>query len=46
MRPDPAMLEELHRRGVEIEVLDTADAVRRYGELDPREAAAALHLTC
>lgn len=46
MRPDPAMLEELRRRGVEIEVLDTADAVRRYGELDPREAAAALHLTC
>jgi hypothetical protein len=24
----------------------TAEAVRRYGELDPRRTAAALHLTC
>jgi hypothetical protein len=35
MRPDPGALEELRLRGVE-----------RYGELDPRKTAAALHLTC
>lgn len=46
MRPDPATLEELRRRGVEVEVLQTDDAVRRYLELDPANTAAALHLTC
>jgi hypothetical protein len=46
MRPDPRALEELRRRGVEVEVLPTDQAVRRYGELDPARTAAALHLTC
>ena len=46
LRPDPATLETLRARGVEVEVLPTADAVRRYVELDPRNTAAALHLTC
>lgn len=46
MRPDPATLEELRRRGIEVEVLQTDDAVRRYLELDPANTAAALHLTC
>ena len=46
LRPDPAALESLRERGVEVEVLPTAEAVSRYGELDPRRAAAALHLTC
>ena len=46
MHPDPDAVEELRRRGVEVEALPTADAVRRYGELDPRDTAAALHLTC
>jgi hypothetical protein len=46
MRPDPEALEELRRRGVEVEALPTDEAVRRYGELDPRRTAAALHLTC
>jgi len=46
MRPDPEMLEQLRQRGIEVEALPTGDAVRRYGELDPRRAAAALHLTC
>ena len=46
MRPDPETLEQLRQRGVEIETLPTGDAVRRYGELDPRRTAAALHLTC
>jgi hypothetical protein len=46
MRPDPATLEELRERGVEVEVLPTAEAVVRFGELDPARAAAALHLTC
>lgn len=46
MRPDPETLNELRRRGVEVEALPTNEAVRRYGELDPRRTAAALHLTC
>ena len=40
------MIEELERRGIEVEVLQTDDAVRRYGDLDERRTAAALHLTC
>jgi hypothetical protein len=46
MRPDPKAVEQLRRAGVEVEALRTADAVRRYGELDPSRTAAALHLTC
>jgi hypothetical protein len=46
LRPPAAVLEELERRGIDVEVLHTADAVRRYGELDERRTAAALHLTC
>ena len=46
MRPDPGALEQLRQRGVEVEALPTDEAVRRYGELDPRRTAAALHLTC
>jgi hypothetical protein len=46
MRPDPGALEELRVRGIEVEVLRTAEAVERYGESDPRKTAAALHLTC
>ena len=46
MRPDPEAVEELRRQGIEVEALPTAEAVRRYGELDPRRTAAALHLTC
>jgi hypothetical protein len=46
MLPDPEAVDELRRRGIEIEALPTAEAVRRYGELDPRRTAAALHLTC
>jgi hypothetical protein len=46
MRPDPAVIEQLRERGVEVEVLKTDEAVRRYGELDPRRTAAARHLTC
>jgi len=46
LRPDPSVLEALSRRGTEVEVRDTADAVHRYGELDERTTAAALHLTC
>ena len=34
MRPDPEALDELRRRGVEVEALPTDEAVRRYGELD------------
>jgi hypothetical protein len=46
MRPDPEARHELRRRGIEVEALPTDEAVRRYGELDPRRTAAALHLTC
>ena len=46
MRPDPEAIRNLRERGIEVEVLPTADAVRRYGELDPLRTAVALHLTC
>ena len=46
MRPDPGTLETLRARGVDVEVLPTAEAVSRYAELDPLRTAAALHLTC
>jgi hypothetical protein len=46
LRPPRPVIDELERRGIDVEVLRTADAVRRYGELDERRTAAALHLTC
>ena len=46
MRPDPGALATLRARGIEVEVLPTADAVLRYRQLDPHKTAAALHLTC
>jgi len=46
MRPKRKLLALLEQRGVTVEVLPTAEAVRRYGELDPAHTAAALHLTC
>jgi hypothetical protein len=46
MRPESETLERLRQRGVDVEALPTDEAVRRYGELDPRRTAAALHLTC
>jgi hypothetical protein len=46
LRPHPAVIEELRNRGVDVEVLDTAEAVERYGQSDEARTAAALHLTC
>lgn len=46
MRPEHETIEQLRKRGVEVEALPTDEAVRRYGELDPAHTAAALHLTC
>jgi hypothetical protein len=46
MRPDPDTVQQLQERGVTVEALPTGEAVRRFGELDPAGAAAALHLTC
>jgi hypothetical protein len=46
LRPDPGALRTLQARGIQVEVLPTADAVQRYTQLDPRKTAAALHLTC
>lgn len=44
--PDPGVIEALRRRGIEVEALPTAEAVERYGQLDPRRTAGAFHLTC
>ena len=46
MHPEPETVRELGEKGIEVEALPTDQAVRRYGELDPRRTAAALHLTC
>jgi hypothetical protein len=46
MRPDPQAIHQLQNRGLTVEALPTAQAVRRFGELDPANTAAALHLTC
>jgi len=46
LRPDPAVIEALERRGIEVVAVPTDEAVRRYGESDEGKTAAALHLTC
>jgi hypothetical protein len=46
MRPDPDTIRQLQERGVTVEALSTSQAVRRFGQLDPARAAAALHLPC
>lgn len=46
LRPDPAVIAQLERRGVQVICLPTGAAVRRYGELEERSTAVALHLTC
>ena len=46
LHPDPAVIEALQKRGVEVEALPTGDAVERYEELDPARTAGAFHLTC
>jgi hypothetical protein len=46
LTPDPAALKALRRRGIEVDALPTADAVRLYAALEPSRTAAALHLTC
>ena len=43
---DDDLATRLAARGVDVEALATADAVRRYTGLDPATTAAALHLTC
>jgi hypothetical protein len=46
MKPHPSALAQLKERGIEVEILSTGEAVRRYGAANPAETAAALHLTC
>jgi hypothetical protein len=49
LHPHPSVVDALAARGVEMEALPTAEAVRRYEELrseNPAATAAALHLTC
>lgn len=40
------VVDEARRRGVILEILRTADACRRIGELDDDEVDAILHVTC
>ncbi|MGN6170045.1 MAG: MTH938/NDUFAF3 family protein [Solirubrobacteraceae bacterium] len=46
LHPDRDVIAALERRGTVVECLHTDEAVRRYGQLDERRTAAALHLTC
>jgi hypothetical protein len=46
MRPDPGSLEALRRRGIDVVVARTDEAVRLFADADPATTAAALHLTC
>jgi hypothetical protein len=46
MRPSPDAIRALKERGIEVEVLPTPEAVRRYQESDPAATAVAAHLTC
>jgi hypothetical protein len=46
MRPDPDALEALRRRGIDVVVARTDEAVRLFADADPATTAAALHLTC
>jgi len=46
LRPDPATIDALRQRGIEVDALPTGEAVRLFAELDPTRSAAALHLTC
>jgi hypothetical protein len=49
LEPDPGVTDQLAERGVRMEALPTAEAVKRYDELagrNPAAVAAALHLTC
>jgi hypothetical protein len=46
MVPARSTLRRLRECGVEVEVLRTDQAIRRYAELDPAHTACALHLTC
>jgi hypothetical protein len=47
MKVPEALVEELKRRGIEVRVAPTEQAVRAYNELaGKRKVVAALHLTC
>jgi hypothetical protein len=46
VKPDPAALEALRTRGIEVDAVPTDEAVRLFAQLDPMRSAAALHLTC
>jgi hypothetical protein len=46
LRPDPAAIDALRERGIEVDAVPTGEAVRLFAQLDPNRTAAALHLTC
>jgi hypothetical protein len=46
MRPDPGALDALRRRGIDVAVARTDEAIRLFADADPATTAAALHLTC
>jgi|ERR671919_3142777 hypothetical protein len=46
MQPELDALDHLRKRGIEVIIKRTDEAVRLFAELDPSTTAAALHLTC
>lgn len=46
MRPDSTIIDLLQEKGVEVEVHETPEAVKRFNSSNPARTAAALHLTC
>ena len=42
----PELYQEAERRGVEVVAVPTEEACRLLSRVDPREAAAVLHVTC
>jgi hypothetical protein len=46
LQPDPATVDSLRARGIDVDVVRTDEAVEKFNAFDPRHTAAALHLTC
>jgi hypothetical protein len=46
LHPDPAALDFLRERGIEVEAVPTDEAVELFNASDRGQTAAALHLTC
>ena len=46
LQPDPATVDSLRARGIDVVVVRTGEAVERFNASDAAHTAAALHLTC